>query len=247
LKANPDAEIDITSNYWNDANSRHNRLMNILKTFPGIVVMTALETEKTQFGPNGQPMANAPKVASPDAQKRLTADATVWVRLSLDNSPTIVGIRSLKNNITPGQDRPQPWPDFTLAKLVFEFMGLGPASAQVRDVPVLDADQHVDGEEQPSGPRPVRTAEQNEAYAKAGVEKLISASMAPAAAELRKRAESDPAGQVDVREWVLEPVREVLAIPLDIAALTLAEFAEMVVAYVSRRNCSVASAIEEAA
>lgn len=148
LAANPDAEIDITSNYWNDANSRHNRLMNILKTFPGIVIMTALETEKTQFGANGRPITGAPKVARPDGQKRLTADATVWVRLSLDSNPTIVGIRSLKHNITPGKDHPEPWADFTLAKLVFEFMGLGDG-AQVRNAPVLDADQ-VDPTEEPA-------------------------------------------------------------------------------------------------
>lgn len=140
LSDDPDAEINISANYWNDANSRHNKLMNILKTFPGLVVVTALETEKTQFGPSGRPVAGAPKVARPDAQKRLTSDATVWVRLSHDAPPTIVGIRSLKNNITPGKDKPQPWPDFTLSKLVFEFMGLGDGVA-VRDVPVLNADQ----------------------------------------------------------------------------------------------------------
>lgn len=140
LEENPDAEIDITSNYWNDANSRHNRLMNILKTFPGIVVMTSLETEKTQFGANGHPLKNAPKLARPDAQKRLAADATVWVRLSQSNPPTIVGIRSVKFTIIPGKGKPKPWPDFTLSKLVFEFMGIG-TGAEVRVAPELDADQ----------------------------------------------------------------------------------------------------------
>jgi hypothetical protein len=148
LEDNPDAEIDITSNYWNDANSRHNRLMNILKTFPGVVVMTSLETEKTQFGANGLPVKNAPKMARPDAQKRLAADATVWVRLSMSNPPTVVGIRSVKFNITPGKDKPKPWPDFTLSKLVFEFMGID-TGAEVRVAPVLDADQ-LSPDEDPS-------------------------------------------------------------------------------------------------
>ena len=140
LAENPDAEIDITSNYWNDANSRHNRLMNILKTFPGVVVMTALETEKTQFDAGGRPMRNAPKVARPDAQKRLHADATVWVRLSLDNEPTIVGIRSVKMSIIPGKDKPKTWEDFTLGKLVFDFLEVH-KEAQARNMPALDADQ----------------------------------------------------------------------------------------------------------
>lgn len=140
LEENPDAEIDITSNYWNDANSRHNRLMNILKTFPGVVVMTSLETEKTQFGPNGLPVRNAPKMARPDAQKRLAADATVWVRLSMSNPPTIVGIRSVKFTIIPGKDKPKPVPDFTLSGLVFNLMGLD-TGVEVRVAPALNADQ----------------------------------------------------------------------------------------------------------
>lgn len=140
LAENPDSEIDISSNYWNDANSRHNRLMNILKTFPGIVVMTSLETEKTQFDATGRPKRNAPKVARPDAQKRLPADATVWVRLSLDSEPTIVGIRSVKMAITPGKDQPKPWEDFTLGKLVFDFLEIH-KEAQARNMPALNADQ----------------------------------------------------------------------------------------------------------
>lgn len=141
LAEDPDAEIDITSNYWNDATSRHNRLMNILKFFPGIVVMTALETEKTQFGPGGRPLQGAPKVAKPDGQKRLAADATAWIRLSLTEEPVVVGIRSLKHNVTPGKDKPEPWKGFTLAGLVFDFLGLSTTEAQTRSAPQLNADQ----------------------------------------------------------------------------------------------------------
>lgn len=146
LEADPDAEIDITSNYWNDATSRHNRLMNMLKTFPGIVVMTSLETEKTQFGPGGKPIPNAPKVAKPDGQKRLSADVNVWVRLSLTEDPVIVGMRyPAKMNIIPGkpgkENQPKPYADFTIGKLVFDFLGIESSAIQVRNTPVLDADQ----------------------------------------------------------------------------------------------------------
>lgn len=235
LSENADAEIDISSNYWNDANSRHNRLMNILKTFPGIVVMTTLESEKTQFGPNGKPIPGAAKVARPDGQKRLTADATVWVRLSLDSEPTIVGIRSLKHNITPGKDRPEPWADFTLAKLVFEFMGLG-AGTQVRDVPVLNADQHVAGEQPDERPRPqaVRTAEQNETYAKAGAAKMFAAGAKADAEALLAKAMTDPSGAVDVLQHLDQDHRDVLGIEPGHSSLTLAGLGARVVAYLEK-------------
>jgi len=120
--------------------------MNILKTFPGIVVLTALETEKTQFGPGGKPLPNAPKVAKPDGQKRLSADVNVWVRLSLTEDPVIVGMRyPTKLNIIPGkpgrENQPKPYADFTIAKLVFDFLGIESSATQVRDTPALDANQ----------------------------------------------------------------------------------------------------------
>lgn len=247
LADNPDAEIDISSNYWNDANSRHNRLMNILKTFPGIVVMTTLETEKTQFSAAGKPVQGAPKVARPDGQKRLTADATVWVRLSLDAEPTIVGIRSLKHNITPGKDRPEPWRDFTLAKLVFEFMDLGGEATQVRDVPVLDADQVAPGEEadeRPAGPRPVRTPEQNEQYARRGAATLLAAGTLSAAKASRQKAQDDPCGQVDVTELVGPDRCEILGVAPERQGLTLADLGDFVVAYVEKHQRSVDAALD---
>jgi hypothetical protein len=250
LAQDPDAEIDITANYWNDANSRHNRLMNILKTFPGIVVLTAVETEKTQFGPGGKPIAGAPKVAKPDAQKRLTADVTAWIRLSLTEEPVVVGIRSLKHNVTPGKDKPEPWADFTLANLVFDFLGINAGTAQVRNMPVLDADQVAAGEdpdppasEQP-GPRPVRTPEQNAAYAKAGLAKLLAAGTVAAATEVHQKAKGDPVGAVRVYEEIGEDRREILGITPEQAGITLADLGYLVVAYVGRRGMSVAAALD---
>jgi hypothetical protein len=151
LAVDKDAEIDVGSNYWNDATSRHNQLMNILKTFPGFVIMIATEKEVTVFGPDGKPTAQ--KAMKPDAQKRVTADATVWIRLSHDNAPVCVGLRSLKTNIVPGEDRPRPIPNFTLAGFLLDTLGFGAVGAQqVRNTPQLDADQVAPGEEvQPQG------------------------------------------------------------------------------------------------
>jgi len=251
LRADPDAEIDISSNYWNDANSRHNRLMNIFKTFPGIVIMTALETEKTQFGPNGRPVENAPKVARPDGQKRLTADASVWLRLSHDHGPTIVGMRSLRHNIRPGVDTPEAWPDFTIGRLVFDYMGLGPGAAQVRNTPVLNADQVAPGEEvdppaapsrpQPGGkqqsPRPMTATE------RAGMEKWVRFALASDTVELAAERDTEHiqkhrGREHDVLDLLDEDVRERLGITPDRTSLTYAELGPLVVYYVDKHKRS---------
>ena len=258
LSSDPDAEIDVTSNYWNDANSRHNRLMNILKTFPGIVVMTTLETEKTQFGPSGQPVSGAPKVAKPDGQKRLPADATVWIRLSLTEEPVVVGIRSLKRNITPGKDRPQPWPDFTLAGLVFDFLGIESATTEVRVAPVLNADQVAPGEEpQPTEPvdrpraeaTPIRQTREprpskltKAEAAEKGTSALLAASTEEAANKLVKVAAESIARQVDVAGSLVEARDELKVQKGD--KVTLEELAALVLAYVIDNGYSVSEGIK---
>ncbi|HEY2763351.1 MAG TPA: AAA family ATPase [Pseudonocardiaceae bacterium] len=224
LTDDPDAEIDITSNYWNDSTSRHNRLMNILKFFPGVVVVTALETEKTQFGPGGRPLEGAPKVAKPDGQKRLTADASVWVRLSLTDEPVIVGIRSLKHNITPGKDKPQPWPGFTLGGLVFDFLGLGGGTAEVRNTPKLNADQ-VMPDETPS--------DDTANTLRIGVDKTLGARSQAQAEHYKGVAERTGLANHEVGHLLTDEDRETLGIT---GGVTLLGLASKVTEYCTRHG-----------
>ncbi len=254
LAQDADAEIDVSSNYWNDANARHQRLMDILKTFPGIVVITALETEKTQFGPGGRPLEGAPKVAKPDGQKRLAADSSVWIRLSLTEEPVVVGMRSVKRSIIPGKDQPKPWAGFTLAALVFEELGIASGTAAVRNLPTLTADQ-VDPSERvavqpgdqrqqgaPAGqtvePPAGQTARERKAAetdrarkAGQGVDAILAADSLARAEELAGVAAKSAAAQLDIL-GLLEG-RDVTKENLGITGgpVTLAAFAASVAAY----------------
>jgi hypothetical protein len=132
LAKDPDAEIDVSMNYWNDATSRHRQLMTKLMTFPGIVVMTARGKETVAVDAGGRPV-NGRKSYSVEGQKNLGYDASVWVRLSREHPPIVVGARSVHTGIRPGVDKPEPMPTFTLEALIFDALKCVPAEAHVRD------------------------------------------------------------------------------------------------------------------
>lgn len=137
LAKDPNAEINVSSNYWNDANTRHRRLMTMLMTFPGIVVMTARGKEVTAMT-NGQPDPRKPKDYRVEGHKDLGFDATVWVRMSRTEQPQIIGARSVHAGIVPGEDRPLRKPGLTVEQLVFDILRCDPGTAHVRDLTALE-------------------------------------------------------------------------------------------------------------
>ncbi|MFC9874823.1 AAA family ATPase [Nocardia salmonicida] len=168
LARDPNADIKPDNRLWNDANQRHNALMRMLMTFPGIVVMTARGKEVAAMGDDGKPIAGQ-KDYRVEGQKGLAFDASAWVRLSRTEPARVIGARSVAHGLRPGVDRPKPAPDFTIGWLVFDVLKCDPRTAKVRDIRDLDttpdevpdlggtadtdaAQQggHID--EQPSGP-----------------------------------------------------------------------------------------------
>jgi hypothetical protein len=167
-----DAELKPTQNLWNDANSRHRRLMTQLMTFPGIVVLTARGKEITEVK-NGKPVEGS-KVWSVDAQKDVPYDASVWVRMFRASKPIVIGARSVHVGIKPGEE-PQPItadPENLLDWLIFDVLKVDAGTAQVRDLRHttggdLTEDERAndpdhDDEEPPAGrvpaPRPAKRA-----------------------------------------------------------------------------------------
>jgi hypothetical protein len=134
LARDPNAEITVSANYWNDANSRHRKLMKLLMTFPGIAVMTARGKFVAAIGPNGQPIEGQ-KEYRVEGQKTLAFDASCWVRVSRDEPAVVIGARSVHSGVRPGRDEPQTLPDdWSLEWLIFEGLKCDPSKAHTRDL-----------------------------------------------------------------------------------------------------------------
>ena len=138
LRQDPNAEVSVPMNLWNDATAKHRKLMTTLLTFPGIVVVTARGKEVAAMDSNGRPVEGS-KEYKVEGHKTLAFDASVWVRMSRSTAPMIVGARSVHAGIRPGVDEPKTAKDFTLEWLVFDVLRCDPTQAHVRDLP--DADE----------------------------------------------------------------------------------------------------------
>jgi len=135
LRADPNAEIDVSMNFWNDATTRHRQLMTKLMTFPGVVVMIARGKETAAVDANGRPIARK-KDYSVEGQKGLAYDASAWVRLSREAPPLLVGLRSVHSGMQPGVDKPETLKDFSIEALVFDRLRYNPQDATTRDLAV---------------------------------------------------------------------------------------------------------------
>lgn len=132
-KADPETEPRISMDLWNDAGARHRKLMTLLMTFPGIVVVTARGKEVAAMDDGGKPIANT-KEYKVEGQKTLAYDATVWMRVSRDHPPMVVGCRSVHAGVRPGVDRPRAEKGLTLEKVIFDILKCDPQNAHTRDL-----------------------------------------------------------------------------------------------------------------
>jgi hypothetical protein len=133
LERDPNAEITVPMNCWNDAAARHHRLMTLLLTFPGIVVVTARGGE-VALVENGKPVEGK-KSYRVEGHKNLAYDASCVIRLSRTDKPYIVGARSVHLGVRPGIDDPKLLADdWTLERVIFDVLQCDPAKAHVRDL-----------------------------------------------------------------------------------------------------------------
>jgi hypothetical protein len=138
LKRDPNAEITISQNLWNDAGARWRKLQTELLTFPGIVVVTARGKEVTEVDANGRPIEGQ-KTWSVQTHREFPYAASLWVRLRRGRRPLIVGARSVHVGIKPNSDPAREVTDQAadgrlLDWLVFDALKCDPGTAHVRDL-----------------------------------------------------------------------------------------------------------------
>jgi len=133
IARDPNVEVTVTMNLWNDAADRHRRLMTTLMTFPGIVIITARGGQVAAME-DGKPVEGK-KAYRVEGHKSLAYDASLWVRLAHDSKPVVVGARSVHHGLRPGIDPVRTLaPDWSLEHLIFEVLKCEPAKAHARDL-----------------------------------------------------------------------------------------------------------------
>lgn len=170
LAQDPSADVDVSRNLWNLAGSRYRTVLTHLLTFPGIVVATARGKAVSATDPaTGQPYRDNRKSYSVEGHKTLPYDATVWVRMTREADPLVVGARSVHAGIRPGADEPQHLEGgLDLDRLIFDILRCDPRAAHARDLRTLHGGELTDdekadlGEQQQEQPRVMRPAPQAE-------------------------------------------------------------------------------------
>lgn len=255
---NPEVEVTISPDLWNLANRRHRQFMAKVLTWPGPVVLTAREKQVTVFDDKGSPDPRKPKEWTLEAQKGLGFDCSAWVRMTREEHPEVVKLRSVRNGIQPGADKARKRPDFSVARLVFEWVGCESGVSRAPEVRELNADQVMPDEEpvqpaqqQSQRPQAVReepTVSQRDLAALAAeyVEKWLVLADPAAVSSLwaQTRDKAAAAAQVDVSGLLPQDDREVLGLPE--GAVPLAKLAEESARYVKRFGRAVRAPLDEA-
>ena len=126
LADDPDADIDTSSVYWNDAKDRWAHMIKLLTEWEGITVLVARGDEVTEFK-NGQPVPNS-SVYRAQVEKTTPYNVTANVRLASYRSPRLMMVTQLGVTVpSNGLELPK---DNTLEHLIFEVMGVTAGNRQ---------------------------------------------------------------------------------------------------------------------
>ena len=139
-----DYESNMSSDLWNLIRKRHGQLMKYILTWPGPVVLISRERMATVFE-NDKPTTQ--KDWTLECRKDLPSDVTAWVRLFGGGRAEILKLRSaLSAQKVELDDRNPRVGDFSLATLVFDWVGCEAGVSRAARTVVPDADQDMPDE-----------------------------------------------------------------------------------------------------
>jgi hypothetical protein len=260
LRRDPNADIKVSMNIWEDVARRWKEFMGLLLTGPWILVMLVKGKLVVAMTEDGRPDQDTPKQYKIEARQGFDHDAAQIVRMSTDEPPLIVKLRTVHGGIRPGIEKPESVPDFSLEWLVFDRLKFDPAKAAVPEVPELTGgglteDERTADDEQPSGnqQRPcivssLPTAEQQAASAEKA-RGLVAWTLEPgdvdlAARRATKLAEHTAKDQ-DILPFLDDDQRERLGVDPTVERIALARLGVLVVNYVDRHKCSPLAPLDE--
>ncbi|MDN5687782.1 MAG: hypothetical protein L0G94_14085 [Brachybacterium sp.] len=117
-RAAPDEDVQIGMDLWNRAKGRWAAVLDLLREYPGPVIVTARLSVVSVMDAEGKPTKE--KVDKVEAEKNLVYDVGAVVKMHARGQALLDGVRSAKLQL----DRPTPLRDFSLANL-WEAMGVG--------------------------------------------------------------------------------------------------------------------------
>ena len=139
LAKDPDAFIDVSMNYWNDSSTRWWQVVNLLRKWDGIGILTCRGREVTKVE-GGRPVTGQTDY-SIDAKAGTLHAVKAHVRVTRPHTATLMAVATLGADL-PAKGKRLPDTD-PLGHLVFELMGAtgGPSHLVTGDVgmTVVDA------------------------------------------------------------------------------------------------------------
>lgn len=146
LQKDPDAPVKPSMDLWNDSTDRWYKVVRLLQTMRGIVIVTARSKDVTALDDDGRPIKGADKVRSIEAQKNLGHDASVIIHMIREpRGAELTGVRSLR--VQASNENPFALPArkvgsfdvLDLAAFVFDILGCN-GQTEARDMVTLRGD-----------------------------------------------------------------------------------------------------------
>jgi hypothetical protein len=188
-----DEEPTISMDLWNEANSRHRKLMTMLMTFPGIVLITARGKDVAALDDNGKPIERKREYRV-EGHKTLGFDVSCWIRLDRSEPGLVVGLRSVHFGIRPGYDDPfKLAADWSIEGIVFDALKCDPGAAHTRD---LVAMQPAEAELVDQLMEQIRSASSREQYSAAVEACKVAEGLSPEDVETLRGAMAERRAQL---------------------------------------------------